>query len=122
MRLVRLNQLEAELSRGAHGEFVTRDDGAQGHLMLGQQVADGGEPGLTSGVGYVVARMIRLDEILPWDFWPGFGPELNTAGESEWVFWDHVAELTLQADAHFEELRDFYQTTPRLHVPAEWLE
>ena len=74
--------------------------------------------------GNVIRDLLSLNkiEILPWDFWPGFGPELNTAGESEWVFWDRVAELTLQADAHFKELRDFYQTTPRLHVPAEWLE
>ncbi len=73
--------------------------------------------------GNLIRDLLSLNkiEILPWDYWQGFGPELVTADATEWALWDGLAELTLQADQRLEKVLKTYHETPRLHVPADWL-
>jgi hypothetical protein len=60
-------------------------------------------------------------EILPWDFWPGMEPGVESFTPADWDRHDHMAALTTQPEASFNEIRTLYENTPALHVPAEWL-
>ena len=59
-------------------------------------------------------------EILPWDYWPGMGPDCVEFNEGDWDLHDHLAELTSDPETHFEEIRDIYESEPELRIPAEW--
>ncbi len=59
-------------------------------------------------------------EILPWDYWPGMGPDCVEFNEGDWELHDHLAELTCDPEAHFEEIRGIYESEPELRIPAEW--
>jgi hypothetical protein len=59
-------------------------------------------------------------EILPWDFWPGMGPDCETFGPAEWSHHDRLADLTTHPDECFGELRALYENTPSLRIPADW--
>jgi hypothetical protein len=62
-------------------------------------------------------------EILPWDFWPGMGKQCpEEFAPADWEKLDRLAELTMQPDANFEQIRAWFESDPALQVPAEWLE
>lgn len=73
-----------------------------------------------------IAGNLRLDlaalnkvEMLPWDSWgKGWGPGDQPTDEHLRMF-DSVAELTLDPDATFDELRERYDTDERLRMPGK---
>ena len=52
--------------------------------------------------------------MLPWDVW---GAMTRNDAEIDLAFIDRLAELTVEPDRHFDELRAVYQD-PRVNVPA----
>jgi hypothetical protein len=60
-------------------------------------------------------------EILPWDYFPGMGPGCASFGPADWAHCDLLAEMITSPNEHFDELRAFYENTPSLRVPADWL-
>jgi hypothetical protein len=75
---------------------------------------------------WFVAHNLLLDvaalnnmEMLPWDDWgPMVAPGEQPTAEQLALF-DRLADLTLDPDARFAELRGLYETGPSLRVPAE---
>ena len=72
-----------------------------------------------------IAGNLRLDlaalnkvEMLPWDSWgKGWGPGEEPTEEHLRLF-DSVAELTIDPDSSFDELRQRYETDDKLRMPG----
>lgn len=70
-----------------------------------------------------IAANLRLDiaalnkvEMLPWDLWgPGWEPSEEPSQDMLTMF-DGIAELTVDPDRRFDELRDRYESDPSLRV------
>jgi hypothetical protein len=78
--------------------------------------------GLWFVLGDLIRDFLALNkvELLPWDGWGmmiGPGQEL---AEEDARFLDHLAELTLDADTSFAELRTLFENDPRLRTPEGW--
>jgi hypothetical protein len=77
--------------------------------------------GLWFIAGNVIRDFAALNnmEMLPWDNWGAMtGPDKPLTDETNALL-DRVAALTLDPDAHFDELRALYESDSRLHVPAQ---
>lgn len=59
-------------------------------------------------------------EILPWDDWPGMGPQCADFSADDWALHDHLAELISDPETHFEEIRTLFENEPALRIPFEW--
>ena len=76
------------------------------------------------GLWFIASNLIRevawlnKHEMLPWDVWGGMPKPDDTLGADELAFFDHLADLTRDPDAGFDELRSRYETDERLRVPA----
>ena len=77
------------------------------------------------GLWFIAANLIRevawlnKHEMLPWDVWgamPWPGDTLEDADRL--AFFDHLAELTRDPDASFDEIRELYDHDDRIHVPG----
>lgn len=70
--------------------------------------------------GNIVRDIAALNNVvmLPWDVWGGMMgvDETPVAHRLEWF--DHLAELSRDPDAHFEEMRSRYESDERLRVPS----
>jgi hypothetical protein len=60
-------------------------------------------------------------EMLPWDCWGAMAQPGEDLSPESLALVDRLAELTLDADARFDEIRALYEGDPSLHVPAEVL-
>jgi hypothetical protein len=59
-------------------------------------------------------------ELLPWDSWGLMaGPE-DVVSAADLVLLDRMAALTLEHDAAFDDIREWYASDPRLHARPEW--
>ena len=77
--------------------------------------------GLWFVAGNLIGDVAALNgsEVLPWDVWgakPGSDVELSA---DQLVFFDELAELTADPDAHFDALRRRYETDPGLRLPGK---
>jgi hypothetical protein len=75
---------------------------------------------------WFIAHNLLLDfaalnkvEMLPWDDWGPMVQPGETPTPEQLALFDRLADLTLDADARFGELRDLYLRDPSLPVPAE---
>jgi len=108
------------------GQFVTA---GQAWQMCRSEGADPDQFGIFDMHGWDFIRgnlyrdflALNKVEILPWDFWPGMGPQVESFTPDDWEKHDHMAALTTRPEACFDEIRALYENTPALHVPAEWL-
>jgi hypothetical protein len=72
------------------------------------------------GWDYVLANLVRdfaalsKVELLPWDSW---GAILQERTGELFAFLDHVADLALADNSHFDEVRALYAAADRLRVP-----
>lgn len=73
-----------------------------------------------------IAGNLRLDfaslnkvEMLPWDVWGAHWEPGGQPNEAQLAFFDGVAELTVNVDRRFEEVRERYDTDDELRVGAE---
>ena len=76
--------------------------------------------GLWFIAGSLVRDMAALNkmEMLPWDVW-GAQPHPNQVlDDKQLAFFDHLATITADPDAAFDELRESYEKDERLRVPA----
>ncbi len=76
--------------------------------------------GLWFIAGNVLRDLAALNnmEMLPWDSWGAMtGPD-KEMGPEVLALIDRVAELTLEPDVHFAELRALYENDERLRVPT----
>jgi hypothetical protein len=73
--------------------------------------------------GNVMREVLALNlvEVLPWDSWGILQTPLVEGLDEVWAAVDRAAELALNVDEHFCELRQFYTEESGLQVPAEWL-
>ena len=77
------------------------------------------------GLWFVRGTMLRdlacLNKVepLPWDCWGIVTNDRNGPAAEEMDWLDHVAEVTIAADAAFSEVCGIYEATPGLHMPAE---
>lgn len=82
-----------------------------------------GLSGIDEHGAYWIAGNLRLDlaslnkvEMLPWDVWgTRWGPGAQPTDYQLHLF-DAVAELTIESDRRFEELRTRYETDESLHM------
>ena len=58
-------------------------------------------------------------EMLPWDVWGADPQPGETMNQEQLALFDRLADLTLDADARFAELRALYAADPTLTVPGE---
>lgn len=77
--------------------------------------------------GDVVRDFLALNkiEILPWDGGWGFlNQKLSDPlpDESTLTLYDEIAQLTLEIDEKFQEIRAYYKKEPRFHAPSEWMQ
>lgn len=75
---------------------------------------------------WFIAHNVLLDfaalnkvEMLPWDDWGPMIPPGEAPTADQLALFDRLADLTLDADARFDELRALYATGPGLKVPPE---
>ncbi len=71
------------------------------------------------------AAALNNDVMLPWDVWggmpdpgPGQPAEPVAIAEETLAYIDHLAALTVEPDAHIEELKALYRDDARLRVPG----
>jgi hypothetical protein len=76
------------------------------------------------GLWFVAGNLIRdvawlnKHEMLPWDVWGAMpGPD-QALGADQLAFFDRLAQLTSDPDAHFDELRDLSEHDERVRVPG----
>jgi hypothetical protein len=60
-------------------------------------------------------------EILPWDAYGLIEKKDEELTDADLSLLDHIADLTLQPDASFAEIRSLYANQPELQIPASWL-
>jgi len=75
--------------------------------------------------GDVVRDFLALNkvEILPWDGGWGFlNKKLSDPlpDNETLMLYDRIARLTLEINEKFPEIRAYYKSEPRLHIPSEW--
>ena len=75
--------------------------------------------------GDVVRDFLALNkvEILPWDGGWGFlNQKLSDPlpDEETLVLYDQIATMTLEINEKFPEIRAYYKSEPRFHIPSEW--
>ncbi len=75
--------------------------------------------------GDVVRDFLALNkvEILPWDGGWGFlNQKLSDPlpDEGTLVLYDQIAAMTLEINEKFPEIRAYYRSEPRFHIPSEW--
>jgi hypothetical protein len=75
--------------------------------------------------GDVVRDFLALNkvEILPWDGGWGFlNQKLSDPlpDEETLVLYDQIAAMTLEINGKFPEIRAYYKSEPRFHIPSEW--
>lgn len=59
-------------------------------------------------------------EVLPWDVW-GAKPPPGELSADQLAYFDELAELTFDAEANFETLRQRYESDPSLRLPEKVL-
>jgi hypothetical protein len=106
-----------------HDEFVTA-----GHAWRAwrQGELDAGRCGLSAideHGDFWIAGNLRLDlaslnkvEMLPWDVWGAHWEPGEEPTDAQLQLFDEVAELTVDSDARFGELRDRYETDDSLRM------
>jgi hypothetical protein len=76
------------------------------------------------GLWFIADNLVRevawlnKHEMLPWDVWGGMPVPGDAFDEERLAFFDHLAELTRDPDASFDELREIYERDDRIRVPA----
>ena len=76
------------------------------------------------GLWFVASNLIRdvawlnKHEMLPWDVWGAMPKQDEPLNDEAIEFFDRLADLTRDPDAHFDELRALYDTDDRVRVPA----
>jgi hypothetical protein len=68
-----------------------------------------------------IPLLMRLWRGLTWDSWRLVGATDDELKDEDLALLDTVAELTVDPDAHFEELRELYKSRPELRPPGEIL-
>ena len=75
---------------------------------------------------WFIAHNLLLDfaalnnvEMLPWDDWGPQIPPGEAPTADQLALYDRLADLTLDPDAHFDEIRRLYETGSGLKVPPE---
>lgn len=74
--------------------------------------------GLDFIAGNIIRDIAALNgfEMLPWDAW-GAMPRPDEDWADRLPFFDHLAAVTIDPDANFDELRHIYDTDDRVRVP-----
>ena len=77
--------------------------------------------GLWFIAGNIVRDLASLngEEMLPWDVWGPMMMSDDLLTPEKLALFDRLAELTLDADRRFKELRTLYDSDATLHVPSE---
>jgi hypothetical protein len=75
--------------------------------------------------GDVVRDFLALNkvEILPWNgVWGFLNQELSDPlpDEETLVIYDQITAMTLEINEKFPEIRLYYKSEPRFHIPSEW--
>jgi hypothetical protein len=76
------------------------------------------------GLWFVAGSLVRdiawlnKHEMLPWDVWGAIPKPGEALDVDHLTFFDRLAELTLEPDANFDELRELYQHDERIRVPS----
>ena len=76
------------------------------------------------GLWFIAGSLIRdiaalnKIEMLPWDVWGAQPPKDATLDEEQLVYFDQLAELTIEPDASLERVRERYAREDGLRVPG----
>lgn len=79
------------------------------------------------GAGFIIGNLIRdffalnKIEILPWDDLSFIIREEKNLNLEEQALLDRLAQVTLESDKSFLELRSIYESNEKLHPPSDWL-
>lgn len=68
-----------------------------------------------------VPYLVRICKGLDWSGWRLVGTRDGDLGEEDWTLLDRIAELSVDADRNFNEIRTLYGTDSGLSVPEEIL-
>jgi hypothetical protein len=82
-----------------------------------------GIPSAGRGAWFLASNLIRdiawmnKVELLPWDVWGAMPKPGEQLSDSQLTFFDHLAELTRDPDAHLAELQSMFAEDERVRVP-----
>ena len=77
------------------------------------------------GLWFIAGNVLRdfaslnREEMLPWDVWGPMIMSDDLLAPDKFALFDRLAELALEPDTHFAELRSLYDNNAALRVPAE---